>query len=272
MKSGIYIANYALQGEPEKFIELAKEAEANGWNGFFLWDHIYPIVEEPQSVAEPWITLAGIAAVTDTMRLGTTVTPLPRRKPWELAQECVTLDRLSGGRFTLGIGLGSSQEDSVFGEETTLKVRGELMDETLDILQGLWSGEEFSYVGKHYRIGPVTFLPRPKQAKIPIWCGGNWPWKGPFKRAARYDGAFPLGRDEWLTPKDFQDILEYVNQFREAKGEFDMLQVVQTQKVPSELDWIQEFADAGATWLMECFMGNDFDQMLARVRKGPFDL
>jgi alkanesulfonate monooxygenase SsuD/methylene tetrahydromethanopterin reductase-like flavin-dependent oxidoreductase (luciferase family) len=90
--------------EPSRVVELAKSAEAAGWDGFFLWDHILAVPGMP--VADSWITMAAVAQATARMRLGMLVTPLARRRPWVVAREAATLDRLSKGRLVVGVGLG----------------------------------------------------------------------------------------------------------------------------------------------------------------------
>ncbi|MFW9794927.1 MAG: LLM class flavin-dependent oxidoreductase, partial [Candidatus Thorarchaeota archaeon] len=157
MKYGIYISNFALRGDPNKFLELAVAAEDAGWDGFFMWDHNYAGKDE--LIADPWITLAAIAARTKKIRIGTTVTPLPRRRPEKVAREVATLDILSNGRFILGVGLGGSSDNDYrsFGEDIDLKTRAEKLEESLTILEGLWSGQPFSFSGKHYTIHEVTF-------------------------------------------------------------------------------------------------------------------
>jgi probable F420-dependent oxidoreductase len=272
MKHGIYIANYALQGEPGKFVQLAVEAERAGWDGFFMWDHIYPDPEETKHAADPWITLAGIAASTESIRLGTTVTPLPRRRPQKVAREVASLDRLSGGRFTLGVGLGGAEPESApFGEETDTRVLAEMLDESLEILRGLWSGNEFTFHGRHYSIDGVTFRPTPKQKPVPIWCAGTWPLKAPFRRAARYEGVFPLGLKDYLTPEDFIDIRRYIDRHRTKQSDYDFVDVIRT-KGPDDTEWIPQLSEAGVTWLAEVVMEQDLNQVLERVKKGPVSL
>jgi alkanesulfonate monooxygenase SsuD/methylene tetrahydromethanopterin reductase-like flavin-dependent oxidoreductase (luciferase family) len=130
------------------------------------------------------------------MRIGTMITPLPRRRPQKLARETVSIDHLSKGRLILGVGSGGSAgEYANMGEAETPQERGALLDEGLDILTRLWSGEEVNYVGEHLRVTGATFLPVPvQQPRIPIWVAGMWPNKKPMQRAARYDGVFPQTR------------------------------------------------------------------------------
>ena len=272
MKCGIYISNYALKGDPEKFVKLARIAEEAGWQGFFMWDHVYPRGGKSKFVADPWITLAAIAATTSSIRIGTTVTPLPRRRPQKVAREVTTLDRLSGGRFTLGVGLGHPPdcEFEFFGEDPSFKIRAEKLDESLEILDGLWSGKPFSFSGKHYHIETVTFKPRPVQKpRVPIWCAGWWPKKAPFRRAARYDGVFPLGEKDRLKPKDFRDILGYVKEHRKTKGQFDLILLGRSRGDPHHDSWIRDYEDAGASWFVELIMGADYDKYAERISKGP---
>lgn len=147
-------------------VDLGQEAEAAGWDGVFVWDGI--------DHNDPWITLAAIAARTERVRLGTMLTPLTRRRPWKVAQETATLDHLSNGRVVLPVGLGAPDTGfAKYGEETDRKLRAQRLDEGLDILDGLWSGQPFSYHGEHYQLQDVTFAPTPMQSpRIPIWVVG----------------------------------------------------------------------------------------------------
>ncbi len=178
MKFGISTINFGWFADTDLLIEVAVEAEDAGWDGFFLWDHL--LVFHPKPVVpfvDPWIALTAIAVNTKRMRIGTMVTPLPRRRPWKLARETVTLDHISKGRLTLGVGIGAPPEVEygLFGEETSARIRAEKLDESLDILTGLWSGESFSHHGKHYNLSEMTFLPKPRQEpRIPIWVGGGY--------------------------------------------------------------------------------------------------
>ena len=213
MKFGIYAPNFGNTfGNPKRVTKLAIEAEKSGWDGFFLWDHIFNTEGFPNTV-DPFIALTSVAENTEKIHIGTTVTPLPRRRPWKLARETVTLDILSEGRLILGIGLGGPSELSLMNEETNLRTKAKMADEQLEILNGLWSGEDFSYTGKYYKIDKVKFLPRPVQKpRIKIWGAGTWPKKGPFKRAAKLDGVIPLSVDYTnpLTPDDYSKIIDYM--------------------------------------------------------------
>src|ERR1051326_62872 len=161
--------------------ELAYLAERAGWDGVFLEDYIVHHIADDAPTCDPWVALAAMAVTTTCIRLGTTVTALSRRRPWKLARETVSIDHLSGGRLTLGVGLGDSADAgfSRVSEIRDARTRARRLDEALDVLVGLWSGETFSYRGDHFQIDEVRFQPPPQQRpRIPIWVGGNWPNKG----------------------------------------------------------------------------------------------
>ena len=194
MKYGLYLPNFGEAISAQAIADLASEAESAGWNGFFLWDHILYSKTQTSPMVDPWIALTAAATQTKELRLGTTVTPLARRRPWVLARTTATLDQLSNGRVIISVGLGepAKVEFSMFGEQADPKIRAEKLDESLDILNGLWKGEPFSYKGKHYQISKMTFQPPVIQKpRIPIWVGGFWPNKAPFRRAALLGWGHP---------------------------------------------------------------------------------
>ncbi len=277
----MYIANFGKGWTANDFVELAKEAEKAGWDGFFMWDHIYVRDMPDANVIDPFITLAAIASQTKKIRIGTTVTPLPRRHPWKVARETASLDQLSNGRFILGVGLGGDpkNEFAVFGQESDDKIRGEMLDESLDIIQGLWSGEKFAYNGKHYQITETQFLPAPIQKPtIPIWVGGNWPNKPPFRRAARYQGVFPLLANSWdgLETKHYPEILAYIKKYQQQQiKSFDvvfMTNFFYWTKENKFDEMISDYSSVGANWFVHCFhpWEGDFDTYKQLVRNTPW--
>jgi alkanesulfonate monooxygenase SsuD/methylene tetrahydromethanopterin reductase-like flavin-dependent oxidoreductase (luciferase family) len=153
MQYGIYLPNFGNEIFPRLLADMASEAKDAGWDGFFLWDHILYSKTQKLRMVDPWIALAAMAMKTERIRLGTSVTPLPRRRPWKLARETVSLDHLSNGRLILSVGLGEpgDAEFGQFGEETDIKVRAAKLDEGLDVLAGLWRGKSFSYQGNTTR-------------------------------------------------------------------------------------------------------------------------
>jgi len=199
MRFALYVEITGLLGYPQTLARLAREAEAAGWDGFFIWDIFGGDSAAPAPVVDPWIALAAIAATTERIRFGTMVTPLPRRRPWKLAREAVSLDHLSGGRLILGVGIGAMPEEFArFGDEPDPRKRAEMLDEGLEVLTGLWSGEPFSFHGRYYWVEEATLLPRPvQQPRIPIWVAGIWPHKPPFRRAARKGISRPTRSVRW---------------------------------------------------------------------------
>lgn len=278
MQFAINVPHFGPFSNPHLLAELAHEAEESGWDGFFVWDHInYKLAgfPEPMEIADPWIELSAIAMRTSRIKLGPMVTPLPRRRPWKLARETVTLDHLSAGRLILGVGLGSDRrgEYSSFGETTDARVHGELLDEGLSILTQLWSGEEFSHEGLHYHLSQVQFLPKPlQQPRIPIWVAGYWPNKKPFRRSAQWDGVFPLMRERALTPDDLREILDYIRVQRTQTPLFDVVAGGQTTGTDKAQDvaHVSSFAEAGASWWLESFYLHHTDQQVRqRIHHGP---
>lgn len=256
--------------------DLARETEDAGWDGCFIWDHIY--VGKSVPVAAPWITLAAMALMTKRIRIGPVVTPLFRRNPWEVAREAATLDNLSEERLILGVGLGSDTfgEVSMFDGPADARLRAEIMDESLAIITGLWSGATFDFKGKHFRVKEACFIPRPSQSpRIPIWVAGTWPKKPPFRRAARYEGAVAVGGDLQisLSPLQVGELIAYVRRWRDDLSNFDIVQFGETPALSKAQDLaiVAPYACAGATWWLESMfpLRVEIGHALARIRRGP---
>src|SRR5215831_15042054 len=218
MRYGVYVPNFGPYGNALMLADLAYEAEEAGWDGFFLWDQVSKSTLTPNvdPMVDPWVALAAIALRTRIIRMGTLVTPLPRRRPWMVARETVSLDHLSAGRLIFGVGSGGGYYDfEAMGEASDAKTLAAQLDEGLEVLMGLWSGEPYRYEGMFYQIKEAQFLPRPVQSpRIPIWVAGMWPVKAPLRRAAGFDGVVPIGRDlpltAMLSPEETQEIVRYV--------------------------------------------------------------
>ena len=276
MRYAIDTPQFGPYSDPRLLAQLAHEAEDAGWDGFFIWDHINVGWLDP--VADPWIALAAMACATQRIRLGPVVTPLPRRAPWKLAREAVTLDQLSNGRLVLGLGLGSDwfAEISTFAGPIDDRVRAEMLDEGIAILSGLWSGEKFSFDGKHYKVRETQFLPVPMQKpRIPIWLAGTWPRKKPFRRAARFDGIVPMSADieKLLSPDDVREIAKFVAANRTASTPFDIVVAGETpadDKARAH-DFAASYEDAGATWFLESTLPwkQPLESFRRRIAAGP---
>ena len=275
---GLYVMNFGEASDARFLCELAGEAEDAGWNGIFLTDTIMYYRDGREPVADSLTALAAIAVNTKHIRIGTAIASLPRRPPWLVAREAVTIDRLSDGRLTLGVGLGDppDSEFQPFGQESEAKIRGEKLDEALDILTGLWTGKEFSYHGKHYQVDKTRFLPTPRQEpRVPIWVGGSWPNKPPFRRAARWDGVIPIKNQATvkLEPTDLLAVMEYVRKQRTSKGPFDIV-VIGNGKSEQEIEARrQRYEQQGITWWLKYLprYRNSRKEMIEQVRKGPPD-
>jgi alkanesulfonate monooxygenase SsuD/methylene tetrahydromethanopterin reductase-like flavin-dependent oxidoreductase (luciferase family) len=237
----VFLPIFDELADPATLARLAVRAEARGWDGVFLWDHV--MYRAPVTAAtDPWIALAAIAAATERIQLGPMVTPLARRRPWIVARQAVALDHLSGGRFVLGLGLGldsSGGELSRFGEQTDDRRRAAMLDEGLDVLTGLLSGSPVDHDGDAYRVDGVRFLPTPaRPGGMPIWLAARWPNRRPVERALRYDGVFLIDTDD---PADLAggDIVERA---RSLGRPFDVV----VEGEPG--DTVDGWEAAGATW------------------------
>jgi alkanesulfonate monooxygenase SsuD/methylene tetrahydromethanopterin reductase-like flavin-dependent oxidoreductase (luciferase family) len=243
MRSGLYIPLFDELADPATVARLAAEAEAAGWDGVFVWDQVR--WHEPVAgVADPWITLAAMAAATERLRLGPMVTPLARRRPVKVARETATLDRLSRGRLTLGVGLGSDRfasEFSITGEELDDRRRARMLDESLEILTTAWSGEPVRHRGEHHVVDGMRFLPRPVQRPgVPVWVAGSYGKPRPLRRAARYDGFFPMNFEH---ADQLAEMVADLAALREdAAAPYDIVAALPPGRDPAP------YAAAGATW------------------------
>lgn len=271
MRYGLDIPIDGDYADPRVLADLAAQAEQAGWDGFFLQD----VFVGGNAILDPWVTLAAVALRTQRMRIGIFLTPLPRRRPWKVARETATLDLLSNGRLIFGAGLGFQPGDfTIFGEEGDARVRGEKLDEGLQILNGLWTGESFSFHGKHYQVDNVTFLPRPIQTpRIPVWVAGGWPNRKPLRRAAQWDGVYLMTVNQvthtYLTPEEVSEIAAYLHSHRTRPAPLDIAVNVATPGDPhAAAALLRRYADAGATWWID-WARDSFAAYRERIRKGP---
>ena len=266
MRFGLSAANFGSYAEPARVAQLAETAEAAGWDGLFLWDHLSFAWGPP--AGDPWLLLAAAAHSTERLRVGTHVTPVPRHRPELLALTVATLDRLSGGRVVFGAGLGGNERElAAFAEEADERVRAAKLDEALGLLRRWWDGETVTHRGEHFTVDAVALASTPVQPHLPIWIGGNAP--RPVRRAARFDGwaANSSYIDHMtLTPEDVAGRLDTI---RDRRGSLDGFDVV-VQGLSSLAD-PAAYAAAGATWWLENVhdMRGPYDEMLALVSEGP---
>jgi alkanesulfonate monooxygenase SsuD/methylene tetrahydromethanopterin reductase-like flavin-dependent oxidoreductase (luciferase family) len=266
VRSGLSLPLFDELSDPLAVARLAADAEAAGWHGFFVWDHLR--WEAPvRRVADSWITLAAIAYATERIRLGPMVTPLPRRRPVKVARETATLDVLSGGRLTLGVGIGEDRfgrEFSKSGEQLDDRARGQMLDEALEILTAAWSGEPVHHQGDHYTVDDVEFLPRPVQRPgVPVWIAGFRGNARPIRRAARYDGFFPVNLEH---PDELAEVVATVTELRQdSSAPYDFVVSLPVGVDPDP--WEQ----TGATWWLRSFDPErvSLDQVRGVLRDGP---
>jgi alkanesulfonate monooxygenase SsuD/methylene tetrahydromethanopterin reductase-like flavin-dependent oxidoreductase (luciferase family) len=229
-RRGIFVAPFDELADARELARLAARAEAAGWDGFFLWDHV-DYRDPVTALADAWVCMTAIACATERIRIGPLVTPPARRRIHKLARETVTLDRLSGGRLIFGAGLGSdnSGEFSKFGEEADAKQRARLLDDGLAQLTRYWNGE---------------FEPRPlQQPRIPVWLAARWPNRKPVRRALEWDGLFPI---DLPGP---EALAELTSEVRAVRDDADFEMVVSNPAGTDPRPW----EAAGATWCLTGF-------------------
>jgi alkanesulfonate monooxygenase SsuD/methylene tetrahydromethanopterin reductase-like flavin-dependent oxidoreductase (luciferase family) len=270
MRYGLSIPNFA---EPGALVDVARAADANGWDGFFLWDHILVDRSEAVPVSEPWTVLAAAATATSRVRLGTMVTPVARRRPWVLARQVTTVDHLSQGRTVLGVGLGvpPDAEYGAFGESAAPRDHAALLDEGLTVIDALWQGGPVDHDGPVHHLEGVRFAPRPVQRpRVPVWSACSLPARAGVQRAARWDGIVPVyaTAEEFrpVTPDEVVGIVADIGATRQLDG-FDVV----VWAVAPDAVRRAAFADVGATWLIEGpAPGDDWlDDAMAIATAGP---
>ncbi len=265
MRYGVFLPPFDELADARLLAELAARAEAAGWDGVFLWDHVLyraPVV----AIADPWIALAAMAVATRRIILGALVTPLARRRPWIVARQVTTLDRLAEGRLVLGGGLGtdrSGRELSSFGEELDDRRRAAMLDEALALIQQLLTGEDVSYHGHHYIADGVRMRPRPYGDRIlPVWMAAVWPHLKPVRRALDYQGLFLIGTDR---PADVAKVAEIVSQERTRTDGFELVVEGGPEDDPAPME------ASGATWWLVGFEPFTLERSAveAAIDRGP---
>jgi alkanesulfonate monooxygenase SsuD/methylene tetrahydromethanopterin reductase-like flavin-dependent oxidoreductase (luciferase family) len=266
-------------GDARTAAELAAVAEQHGWDAFFVWEPVWGI--------DAWIALAAAAMRTERIRLGTMLTPLPRRNPWDVAGQVATVDNLSGGRVILSVGLGAPDARWwLFEDDPGRRTRAERLDESLDLITALWSGRPVAFDGVHYHARPADRLippPPVQRPRVPIWVVGAWPRPRSMRRAARWDGwlpdHIPKEGDGELTPAIMREGLAWIHE-RRARRDLsrEAYDVVAEGMTPADAaraaEIVRPWADAGATWWVEADW-SDMDPervrtaALHRLQAGP---
>ena len=275
------VAAPCFADDPADLVRLAVEAEEAGFDGFFLWDHMTWVDDGlGPSIVDPWAVLSVIAARTRRLVIGPMITPVPRRRPWVLARQTVTLDLLAGGRTVFGVGLGSPAHGDfgLFGDPADDRTRAAMLDEGLDLIAGLWSGEVTEFHGQalQRRSGPLHPHPRARR-EDPGVGGGVLPSQAGMRRAARWDGAVPIRyRDHALvrpTADDIASVRDLVGELRGSVDGFDLVVWAEVADAPASLaEELPAYEQAGATWWIETARPprpDWYQQLLRRIRSGP---
>jgi alkanesulfonate monooxygenase SsuD/methylene tetrahydromethanopterin reductase-like flavin-dependent oxidoreductase (luciferase family) len=284
MQFGLYLPNEGDFADVRLLAQLAREAEEAGWDGLFIWDALLPIYEHSDVVREalgatgdivdPYVALTAVAACTERLRFGALVTPLPRLRPEAFARLTATLDRFSQGRLILGVGLGNpSTQFTAFDGEADLRVRAAMLDEFLDVLLQLWSGNQVNTRGSHYVAEGVSMTPTPHQRpRIRIWIGADSKNRAPRRRAARWDGFVPAS-DSWpegvISPADYETIVADITALRHPAqpGPFDVVVIGNVSGTLPTTDSLPAYAAAGVTWVLTQALS--VDDARARIAAGP---
>ncbi|MBM7786030.1 LLM class flavin-dependent oxidoreductase [Tenggerimyces flavus] len=244
MRFGLDVPIDGSYADPRLLADLAYDAEAAGWDGFFLQDGL----GGPKRAIDPWIGLTAVTLRTERVKLGVFLTPLPRRRPGEVAMQAATIDHLSGGRLIFGAAVGHAEHDFVpFGDAWDLRVRAQQLDEALEVVAGLWTGRPFSFEGTHFRLTDAQIAPPPLQSpRVPVWVATGWPHRKPMRRAVRWDGVY-LMTDNQATdqPISVEDIAAAAAFAKELRGDAPFEVAANGW---SDTPAVAEYEDAGATW------------------------
>ncbi|HET6985814.1 MAG TPA: LLM class flavin-dependent oxidoreductase [Kribbella sp.] len=281
MRYGVYLPNQAAFADVDVLVELALSAEAAGWDGFFIWDELLPLhphtdavreaLGESDDVADAMVALTAVAMATDRIRFGTLVTAVARLRPETFARQAVTLDRLSEGRLVLGVGLGHPDDQFTgFGMDVDLRTRASMVDEFLDLVTRLWTGERVDFEGKHYTCRGVSLRPTPLQhPRIPIWIGAGGSYRPPRRRAARWDGFAPAS-EQWpdvvITPETYAEIADDLHAVRTA-GPYDLVLIGNADATEPTPATIPQYERHGVTWLLTQAL--TIPDARARILHGP---
>lgn len=264
---------------PQDVTKFAVAAEEGGWDGFFVWDNL------GQAMGDTTVLLSSFAIHTKKIKFGAMVMGVPKRRPWKLAKELITIDLLSEGRLIFGAGIADPIFYEKFGEETDAKIRAEKLDEALEIINNFMSGEEVNFSGKHYTVNGVRYKSSVQTPRVPIWIGGFWPIKGPFKRGARWGGMIPhtmrVKKDELaiLSPEEVEESMKFIKELRNGdSGNFDY---VMLNPLPDDenqrVELVEKYHKLGVSWWVDSVYEwkefdremDDLDPLIEKLKAGP---
>jgi alkanesulfonate monooxygenase SsuD/methylene tetrahydromethanopterin reductase-like flavin-dependent oxidoreductase (luciferase family) len=268
MRYALFVPNFSEYGNTRDLCALARDAEAAGWDGFFLWDHI--LGEHP--IVDSTLALSVIGWETTTIRIGLMVVPLPSRRPWKLAREALTLHEITGGRLVLGVGTGVPRDYIPFGENAGLKNRVAKFEEGLTVVRLLLSGQDVNHKGLYYEVSQVSL----GVASVPLWVAGFWPRSGPILGASKADGFFPnvraVSEKRYLRPTP-DEVRAQRERFVADGGPMGADLIVMSLSTSGFAE-LAAYEEAGATWWLETpsdghggFM--PYKEFIQSVRRGP---
>ena len=269
LRFGLYLPAMGPLADPTSLVDLAVRAEAAGWDGVFLWDHV---LAGDMPIADTWTVLAAMAVSTSRILVGPMVTPLPRRRPWVVARQAATVSSLSHGRLVLGVGLGVDETGdlSSFGEDMPVKERRERLDEGIAIIRRMWSGGGTSFHGKHYR---ADLPASPAHAHpLRIWLASSTGASSVLARARDNEGIFH-NPDSGLTSSDVADLVARIRPADQPlPDDFDVVvrgNASSAWPEPHPTD-LASYAAAGMTWWLEALIYFDpLEMSLDVVDAGP---
>lgn len=283
MRRGLVLPNWAAGQDVDLLVEAAVVADGAGWDGVFLADHlVFPPPSDlggsdrpfdDMAMPDPWIVHAAIAMRTERLVLGSWVTPVGRRQPWQMARDLSTLDRLSEGRVLLGVGLGRRSDYEPFGTPWDLRAIARKTDEALELLDAFWRGEPVHYRGDHFEVDGVTLLPPPIQRpRIPVVVGGLWPHRALVRRGARWDGIVPHFPGDGVLPGDDTPPEEHlralVDAYHQEASEPGEVIVLDDPPGAGE-GWRELAAEVGVTWLLTAKRDREWRLDLDEIAAGP---
>ncbi|MBJ7330119.1 MAG: LLM class flavin-dependent oxidoreductase [Solirubrobacteraceae bacterium] len=275
-KYAVYLPHYGPFGDPFLLADLAVLAEESGWDGVFLWDHIVHAPLTGDATVDAWLTLGLIAERTSSITIGPMITPLPRRRPWKVAREAVTLDVISGGRLVLGTGLGDLEDYVTFSEPRRGSERVEKLMEGIELLRLLWSGNAVSYDGKWFQVDDIAMQPTPVRGTVPIWMAGAHTNPNALARAAQVDGVaairYPWDLDRMMSPEELAEIVSVVSGFRGGDMDgYDVIAIGRSEAGAAGVAHVDPFVEVGMTWWWETLHQDkeDLDGVRARIAAGP---
>ena len=218
MKIGFSLSNNQGIEDVREVLDLATRAEKLGFDSVWASEHVFNVSYVQERIGnrpyyEPLTILSYVAATTNTIGLGTSVLVLPYHNPIRLAKTAATLDVVSGGRLTLGVGVGVIEEE-LAAMGSPFSERGAITDETITIMKELWTQEDPTYQGRFHSFSGMKFTPKPVQKPhIPIIIGGTS--RAAVRRAAKMgDGWHPTA----LDPENLSQRIHYLGDRAQAEG------------------------------------------------------